>query len=458
MFNVILAMDNNFGIGYKNQLPWQFSKDMKFFRTTTINKHFFDDSIVIMGRKTMESLPKKFLPNRVNIVISSNLNNEDSCIYVSSFEEALTKAYEINSKHSNNIWVIGGGQVYNRALTHNDLNLIYCTQVEGEFDCDVFVKLPNVELIKNIQETDMNKKNNQEYKLNFNILKPILNAEQQYLKLLNDVFKNGEQRMTRNGITFASFSKELKFDVSKEFPLLTTKRMFWRGIVEELLFFIRGETDTTKLSEKGIRIWNGNTTRRFLDSLNLDYDVGDMGPMYGYQWRFFNKPYQSKDQDNGIDQFRNLINDIKNNPTSRRLLMTDYNPAQVSQGVLYPCHSLILQFYVHNENLSVKMYQRSADLFLGLPFNIASTSLLLYIVASLTNLKPHQVTITLGDCHIYEEHVKVVKEQLSRTLFPLPQLYVPDFNTIEEVEKSCLKDYTIKNYQHHPSIKAKMIA
>jgi thymidylate synthase len=190
--------------------------------------------------------------------------------------------------------------------------------------------------------------------------------------------------------------------------------------------------------------------------MNLSYEEGMMGPMYGYQWRFFNKKYN--EESGGIDQFKILIDTLKKDPHSRRLLMTDFNPAMVDQGVLYPCHSLILQFYVDGNKLSVKMYQRSADLFLGLPFNIASTTLLLYIVAKLVSLEPYMVHITLGDCHIYEQHVDMVKEQLERTPYNLPQLDLPEFTTLDEVEQTNYMMYVLKEYICHPAIKAEMIA
>ena len=181
-----------------------------------------------------------------------------------------------------------------------------------------------------------------------------------------------------------------------------------------------------------------------------------MGPMYGYQWRFFGKPYQGEGP--YVDQLTNLMNEIKTNPHSRRLIITTFNPAMVDMGVLYPCHSIVLQFYINENKLSVKMYQRSADLFLGLPFNIASTSLLLYIVAKLTNMIPDMVHITLGDCHIYEQHIDSVKLQLSKTLYSLPTLTIPDFTTLEQVEKSKYSDYVLNNYISHEPIKVQMIA
>ena len=280
---------------------------------------------------------------------------------------------------------------------------------------------------------------------------------------------NGIEKKGRNGITKSIINQQLTFDISQSFPLLTTKKMYWKGIVEELLFFLRGDTDTKKLEQKKVNIWKGNTNRTFLDDNNfVDYPEGQMGPMYGYQWRYFNKLFLPNVKDNdileyshdnsGIDQLSNLISKIKTNPTSRRLLMTNYNPLQVSQGVLYPCHSLILQFFVIEGTLSVSMYQRSADVFLGLPFNISSTSLLLSIISKLTNLKPGNVTINLGDCHIYKEHYEQVITQLKRIPLQFPILEMPNFTTIKDIEESSYKDYKITDYNCHKKIKAKMIS
>ena len=287
-----------------------------------------------------------------------------------------------------------------------------------------------------------------------------------YLDILKDVLETGEKRMTRNGTTYSKFFKTISFNMDDGFPLITTKKMFWKGVVEELLFFIRGDTNTNILSDKGIKIWESNTRLEFLDFMGLKYEEGDMGPMYGYQWRKFNKPYNVSENniinDNGIDQLKYIINEIKTNPTSRRILMTDFNPSQVNQGVLYPCHSIVIQFYVENSNtvpiLSCSMYQRSSDLFLGEPFNIASTSLLLCIVSQLVGLKPGMVHLVLGDCHIYDEHIDAVKEQLSRVPLKLCKLKIKEFTTLEQVEMAVLGDFILEDYISHPAIKAKMIA
>lgn len=281
-----------------------------------------------------------------------------------------------------------------------------------------------------------------------------------YLDILKDVLETGEKRATRNGITYSKFFKTISFNLNNGFPLLTTKKMFWKGIVEELLFFIRGDTNTKVLSDKGVKIWESNTSQEFLDSRGLEYKEGDMGPMYGYQWRKFNKPYNTPGE--GYDQLKYVINEIKTNPTSRRILMTDFNPAQVDLGVLYPCHSIVIQFYVENSNstpiLSCSMYQRSSDLFLGEPFNIASTSLLLHIVSQLVGLNPGMVHLVLGDCHIYDEHIVAVREQLSRKPLKLCKLKMTEFTTLEQVESSTMDDFKLEEYESYPTIKAKMIA
>jgi|SaaInlStandDraft_6_1057023.scaffolds.fasta_scaffold00865_21 dihydrofolate reductase/thymidylate synthase len=480
MFNVIVVTDNSYGIGINNTLPWSFKEDMKLFKHFTSND-ILEPPVVIMGRKTLESLPNNFLPNRHNIVITrsklDDLNNKlklnikkHKIDTVNDFSQALTIA---NKYSKNNIWVIGGADIYKMACLNENINHIYLTQIDSTFDCDTYIKLPPIKnIIYEKTFVDKNRINTNIYNLKFTIYEPELTAEQQYLRLINEIILNGNKRETRNATVISLFGKELNFNVTNKFPLLTTKKMFLRGIVEELLFFIRGETDTIKLSEKGIRIWEGNTSVEFLNQMKekndifKNYKVGDMGPMYGYQWRNYGKLYYNSiynqcckcNDDKSIDQLQNLIKDIKSNPHSRRLLMTDYNPLQVNEGVLFPCHSLILQFYVENEYLSVKMYQRSADIFLGLPFNIASTTILLYIIAQLTGYTPKDVNITLGDCHIYCDHLNQVERQLKRNPYEEPHFKIPQFKNLEDVENSQWSDFELLNYNCHPGIKAQMIA
>ena len=255
----------------------------------------------------------------------------------------------------------------------------------------------------------------------------------------------------------------MTYDLRSGFPLLTTKKMFLRGILEEFIFFLKGETDSTELSEKKVRIWEGNTTEEFIRNRGLDYAQGVMGPMYGYQWRFFNADYQIDTNgkplppSGGVDQLANVIELIKNDPDSRRILMTAYNPEQAEQGVLYPCHSITIQFYVDEDFLDMFCYNRSNDAFHGVPFNIASSSLLLMVVAKLTGKIPRFFHMTMGDTHIYSEHLKQVEEQISRIPFRFPTLNIPDIHTLADLENLQSSDFILSEYQCHPAIKAEMV-
>ena len=459
MFNIIVAVDSNNGIGLNNKLPWIIREDLNFFKMMTTGKK---NNVVIMGRKTWESIPEKYKPlaNRFNIILSNTLElntsekKYENCKVMNNFEDALnfveTFSFDIT-------WVIGGSSIYKVALEHPKLDLIYINKINKNYNCDIFIKLPAITCLEKKSTSVMDILNNCNVQLDYSIYKlDTMNSEYEYLKILMKVLIQGNKRNTRNGKTLSLFGGQLKCDLQKGFPLLTTKKMFFRGIVEELLFFLKGETDTNKLMDKNINIWKGNTTKEFLQSRNLDYPEGYMGPMYGYQWRFFNKPYDEKE--GGIDQLKNVIEKIKNDPTNRRILMTTYNPVQDEQGVLTPCHSIVLQFYVNDGKLSTHMYQRSADVFLGLPFNIASTSLLTHIIANLTNLKLGEVIISLGDYHLYNTHIEQAKKQLSRLPKTLPTLKInKKLEKIDDINNLEYKDFEIDNYVCYPSIKAVMM-
>ena len=271
-----------------------------------------------------------------------------------------------------------------------------------------------------------------------------MSDEHQYLQLLSDIIEHGHRRKTRNGYTLQLAGKQLTFDLKRGhiFPLITTKKMFFRGIFEEWKFFMDGKTDTKELEKVGVNIWKGNTSREFLNSVNstvATYEEGDMGPMYFFQIYHFNAPYRGCRPEigysgQGLNQFEKVIHLLVNDRFSRRIVMTTFNPEQAEQGVLYPCHGLLIQFVVEQDDeLTCIMTQRSADCFLGLPYNIASYSLLTYAVCaqvnsrlsvSLTNppLIPGKLVICLGDCHIYESHISAVKEQLTRQPFPFPSI------------------------------------
>ena len=261
----------------------------------------------------------------------------------------------------------------------------------------------------------------------------------QYLDLLDKVLTEGVRRDDRTGTgTIGIFGHQMRFDLSEGFPLVTTKKVFTRGIFEELLWFISGSTNKKVLQEKNVHIW---------DEWGDD-ETGELGPVYGHQWRAW-------DDYNGghIDQLMNVIDQIRTNPNSRRLIVCSWNVAQIDQMGLPPCHCFY-QFYVSNGKLSLQLYQRSADLFLGVPFNISSYALLLMMVAQVTGLQPGEFVHTLGDAHIYLNHVEQVKLQLSRQPYPLPVMHLnPEVKDIRDFK---ITDFTLEGYQCHPAIKGEV--
>jgi len=451
-FKVILATSRNNVLGLNNNIPWKndYPEELQYFKKITSYSENDKKNVLIMGRKTFESLPK-LLPNRIHIIVSSSFEYKNEDVYVvNSFDLAVKLAMEINN---NGVFVIGGKSIYIQAFNHYLCGKIYHTIINKDYEGDVFLEIDNYNIIST--NNAMHIKGD----LDFRILE--LKGEYKYLQLLSKIKNQGELRETRNGKTLSIFDDNLVFDLNDGFPLLTTKKMFWKGIVEELLFFIRGNTNSKLLEEKGVNIWKWNTTKEFLNKCNLDYSEGDMGPMYGWQWRHFGAEYVDCNyvyNNKGYDQLKKVIDEIKNDPNSRRIIMTDFNPSQSHLGVLYPCHSLILQFYVNQNRLDVKMYQRSVDSFLGLPFNIASTSLLLIIIAKLCNYQAGRVIITMGDIHIYNNHLNQIETQLNRNPLKMCNVNIPNFKSLEEVENSKLEDYKLIDYNSYGLIKASMVA
>lgn len=259
---------------------------------------------------------------------------------------------------------------------------------------------------------------------------------QQYLDMLQHILEEGAHKEDRTGTgTLSVFGHQMRFDLSEGFPLVTTKKLHLRSIIIELLWFLNGDTNIKYLKDNGVRIWD-----EWAD------ENGELGPVYGFQWR----SWPGRDGQS-VDQISNLINSIKNNPDSRRHMVVAYNPAYVDQMALPPCHSLF-QFYVADGKLSCQLYQRSADTFLGVPFNIASYSLLTFMLAQQCDLDVGDFIWTGGDTHIYLNHMEQVKEQLSRKPLPLPQLKIhrkPDSLFDYQFE-----DFEIVNYESHPHISA----
>ena len=258
----------------------------------------------------------------------------------------------------------------------------------------------------------------------------------QYLNLLQYILDNGIEKNDRTGVgTRSVFGYQMRFDLQNGFPLVTTKKLHLRSIIYELLWFIHGDTNIKYLHDNNVSIWD-----EWAD------ENGDLGPIYGKQWR----RWETKDGI-AIDQLSWVINEIKNNPNSRRLIVSAWNVAEITEMKLPPCH-VLFQFYVANNKLSCQLYQRSADVFLGVPFNIASYALLTHMIAQVTGLQVGEFIHTFGDVHLYLNHIEQAKLQLSREPFPLPQLKLnPDIRNIDDFK---FEDIEIVNYQSHPAIKA----
>jgi thymidylate synthase len=258
----------------------------------------------------------------------------------------------------------------------------------------------------------------------------------QYLDLMKDILENGAVKTDRTGTgTLSVFGRQLRFDLAKGFPMVTTKKLHLRSIIYELLWFLKGETNIKYLKDNGVSIWD-----EWAD------ENGELGPVYGSQWRSWPTPDGRR-----IDQIAQVIEQIKNIPDSRRHIVTAWNPAEVDKMALPPCHALF-QFYVADGKLSCQLYQRSADYFLGVPFNIASYALLVYMFAQQCDLEPGEFVWTGGDVHLYSNHIEQVKLQLSREPFPLPQLNIK--RKPDSIFDYQFEDFEIVNYQAHPSIKA----
>jgi len=259
---------------------------------------------------------------------------------------------------------------------------------------------------------------------------------QQYLNLLQHILDNGVKKTDRTGTgTISCFGYQMRFDLQKGFPLVTTKKLHLKSIIHELLWFLKGETNIAYLKEKGVSIWN-----EWAD------ENGELGPVYGKQWR-------SWEGGNGqtVDQISQVINQIKKNPDSRRLIVNAWNVADLPKMALMPCHTMF-QFYVAEGKLSCQLYQRSADVFLGVPFNIASYALLTMMMAQVCDLEPGEFIHTFGDVHIYNNHIDQVNLQLSRKPFSLPAMKLNP--AIKNIFDFTFEDFTLENYQFHPAIKA----
>jgi len=291
-----------------------------------------------------------------------------------------------------------------------------------------------------------------------------MHQEQQYLQLIRDVLERGTIEEGRNGRTKSIFGYSMRYSLKDgTIPLLTTKRVAWKTCFNELIWFINGDTDNKKLNDKKVNIWNANASREFLDSRGLhENEVDDLGPVYGHQWRHFNAEYKNCHTDysnTGVDQLQSIIDSLKNpeTRTSRRLVLSAWNPCQLDQMALPPCH-VLMQFYVReNKYLSCSLYQRSGDIGLGVPFNIASYSFLTHIIAKHCGLVADEFVHFIGNAHIYENHIDTLKIQLEREPMSFPRIEIT--NKHDNINDYSIDDLTwLEDYKHHTTLKMDMSA
>lgn len=519
-YSIILSRTVNGGIGINNNLPWKLPMDMRFFKeitssnTESANENYIKEkykqdflshiqipiqtksekeyqqsqfkNIVIMGRKTYESIPSSYRPlkDRLNIVLSKNkdfvemINKDKSGVLV--FEEISECIDYLNKNHSQSeIFIIGGSEVYSHFFSSkelvNQINKIYLTNIiTKDVKCDKYITIPfdrfiNVFISKAYKENGLlfdfqvfvNKNSQQQLTslMNFKAFEKIhLHEEYQYLNLIKKIILTGNTKSDRTRVgTKSIFGHTFRFDVSNSFPLLTTKEVFWKGVVEELLWFISGCTNVKPLQEKKVRIWDGNSTREYFDSIGLtNREEGDLGPVYGFQWRHFGAEYISMHEDytnKGVDQLSEVVKSIKSNPDSRRIIICSWNAKDLKLMALPPCH-VLCQFYVNEGKVSCQMYQRSCDIGLGVPFNIASYTLLLYMICHVTNTTPNEFIHVMGDAHIYNNHIPQLEEQIKRVPFAFPRLKIN--RKVDSIEDFTYKDFSLEDYIHHKKIKMEM--
>lgn len=481
---VIVASTRRGGIGKNGQLPWHLPEDMAHFKhvTTTLVDHASTtkQNAVVMGRKTWDSIPEKFrpLPGRLNVVLTRACQDAS---YVSPYPSGVVVASSVAGALEQlgtrsdvaGIFVIGGEQAYREAVDLPNCCKVYVTRVGVDFECDAFFPPLDEETFKIASVSTSRCKEGVPYDFVMyqrvgaapeaevrkepavpNSLAPLAHEEYQYLHMIREIIDQGVHMEDRTQVgTRSLFGKMLRFDLRKTFPLLTTKRVFWRGVVEELLWFIRGDTNAKHLSDKGVKIWDANGSSEFLEKRGLGHrEEGDLGPVYGFQWRHFGAKYVDMHTDytgQGVDQLAECIRKIKDDPTDRRILLSAWNPADLGLMALPPCH-MFCQFYVANGELSCLMYQRSCDMGLGVPFNIASYSLLTCMMAQVCGLRPGEFVHTMGNTHVYQNHVEPLYEQLQRTPRPFPLLRInPSIMDIDAFQAS---DFELVGYDPHPKI------
>lgn len=475
--SLIIAIDKKGGISKDGMIPWKIKEDMQFFLDVTKRQYINGKiNVLIMGKNTWLAC-RYTLKNRIIIVVSSSVSIEDyvDTFLVNTFDDALKKANLMYDEGLiGHIFICGGKGIYEEAVNYNT---IYLTTINYDYGCNNIVNLNfdkyNTFSAHKFKLTDYNKEVNVTFQKLYMTLpdhwKPC--EERQYLNLLYDVLTNGSFKKTRNAMTWSKFGKSLEFDLSKSVPLLTTKKWYFKGSLLEILMFVNADTNTNHLSEQGVKFWEKNTSREFLDSVGLNYEQGDFGNMYGFQLRHFNAEYKGMNYTytEGFDQIEYCINLLKTDPYSRRIMMTTYNPAHAKYGTLFPCHGNIIIFNVELINnlyfLSCMMTQRSSDLGCALSINSMEYCILVYMICEVINndlnytgikFTPGRLIMNLGDAHIYENHYTQMIRQILRDPYDLPKLKIN--RKVTDLTDFKYEDFELIDYCSYPAIQCVMVA
>lgn len=481
-YSIVVGYEEQGLIGVDNKLLIECKDDLKrFYQITTDTYPEGSQNILIMGYKTWQSIPEDKRPfkKRISIVVTRNHGEEIQCSECLKSASSLDEAFHISESLScGRTFVIGGSSLYRECHDRfsDSLECLYVTQYKDHYNHydESLVQFPEV-LLNNTRKVFVSPlkcslavvniksgffSTHLYHSLNIYHKNTHLNhGENEYLHLLDKVYTEGSVTEGRNGKTKALFGERMVFDLEKGFPLLTTKKMGYRTILRELLWFLSGSTNNRDLKDKNVHIWDENASREFLDSRGLSYEEDDLGPVYGFQWRHFGAEYQDchKDyQGKGYDQIKRIIRQIREEPESRRIILSAWNPPELDKMALPPCH-VMCQFHVDRVlgTLDCQLYQRSGDMFLGVPFNIASYAFLTHILARLTDLKGGKLIHVLGDAHIYESHCEQVAEQLKRVPVQFPRIHVSDsLSDIDQINEDMI---SIRGYKSYPRIRAPMV-
>ncbi|KAL0369091.1 UNVERIFIED_CONTAM: Bifunctional dihydrofolate reductase-thymidylate synthase 1 [Sesamum calycinum] len=482
-YQVVVAATPDMGIGKDGKLPWRLPGDLKFFKEITAttsdpNKK----NAVMMGRRTWESIPPQFrpLPGRLNVVLtrsaSSDVAAAENVISCGSMSSALKLLAEPPYSLSvEKVFLIGGGQILREALNAVECDAIHITEIKTSVECDTFIPPIDMSVYQPWYSSSPVEENGIQYcfatyvRLRTSTSGPVNSGHElscngstsrskrfklsdftylpkfvfekheefQYLRLVQDIISNGNSKDDRTGTgTLSKFGCQMRFNLRKSFPLLTTKRVFWRGVVEELC----GSSVVPQMLSIGL----------------TDREEGDLGPIYGFQWRHFGARYTNMHADytgQGFDQLLDVIDKIKNKPDDRRIILSAWNPSDLKLMALPPCH-MFAQFYVANGELSCQMYQRSADMGLGVPFNIASYALLTCMIAHVCGLIPSEFVHVIGDAHVYKTHISPLQEQLKKLPRPFPILKINPEK--RDIDSFVAADFELRNYEPHQKLEMKM--